>query len=184
MFPGDRSRRHRDRGSYSGYPPYGYYEDSDAYESIERYSYATRKSKRYICAKPCPVCNGDFREPFEALRYYNPFEGDMDFVHKCIIATEAGRFIAKDAADRIEEVSKMVNRAYGHNPIFKQWSRCESRGNTKTSLPSTTRTISHVHYSTLNEGDQHNVGKYEESLEDSGSGMRFIPSLSGAANDW
>lgn len=46
----------------------------------------------------------------------------MEFVHNCYVAMETGRFIAQDAADRIEEVSKMVNRAYGYDPIYKQWS--------------------------------------------------------------
>lgn len=47
----------------------------------------------------------------------------MDFVHQCSIAMEAGRIIAQDAADRIEAVSKMINRAYGYDPSYKQWSR-------------------------------------------------------------
>jgi hypothetical protein len=47
----------------------------------------------------------------------------MDFVHRCIIALNAGRFIAQDAADRIEEVSRLVNRTCGYDPACKSMSR-------------------------------------------------------------
>jgi hypothetical protein len=47
----------------------------------------------------------------------------MDFVHNCIIALNAGRMIAQDATDRIEEVSKMINRTYGYDPTYKSMSR-------------------------------------------------------------
>lgn len=47
----------------------------------------------------------------------------MEEMHELCIAIEMGRFVAQDAAERIEETSRMVNRMFGYEPVYRQYSR-------------------------------------------------------------
>lgn len=47
----------------------------------------------------------------------------MDELHEAWVSMELGRFIAQDAADRIEEASKMVNRLFPYDTTYKEMSR-------------------------------------------------------------
>ncbi|KAF2630838.1 hypothetical protein BU25DRAFT_455900 [Macroventuria anomochaeta] len=125
----DRSRHRRERRYHAGYPPLGFYDGYDGYgKDIEdpcrydRISVARPRRRGPTCYDWCPLCVGDYREPYELLRRYDPLMELMEEIHDCWIAMETGQFIAQDAADRIEEASKMVNRMFGYDPTYKQFS--------------------------------------------------------------